>query len=164
MWKTFIGNFDFVTRTPNSELGGWFKYLNLNLNLSLNLSKIFKSFCCDSIHMMSQINAPIHSYKNPYKCMTNTFSKTNYYTYYTFNFFLLANETRYIDLDVNLRSSLFNDSDLISEGFVSEPKLVVFENTSFNNLCNNHSNSTPCSNYFQVYSGGGKRMLSPPPP
>ena len=60
-----------------------------------------------SIHMMSQINAPIHSYKNPQIYYLETWKQCFGIWHLTFRIYFnsyRANETRYIDSEVNLRS------------------------------------------------------------
>ena len=88
------------------------------------------------IHMMSQINAPFHSYEKAQTCCRiwdatwdATWEETFFYIY-------RANEMRYIDSDVNLRSptSFFNQR---------------FQTNYF--LQTNYFSFTPCSSYFQIF-------------
>ena len=89
--------------------------------------------------MMSQTNLPIHSYENDQK------SPHPYYQLKikTFENLYLANETRCIDLDVNLRSSICNSNGICNSN-----------NTSFNNCLQSLENLNFCvclfwqTNYF----------------
>ena len=82
--------------------------------------------------MMPQIDAPIHSYKNPqiyYQFPGNAISEKLKLDLKLENIFYLANETRCVDSDVNLGSS--KKIFLIKTRIIFFQSLVAFLQTNY---------------------------------